>query len=334
MRTTPLNVLFTVDTEVYPLCPSWRTDGLQGDLARDIYGATPKGNFGIKYQADLLRQYGLKGVFFVEPLFACEAGIEPLAEVVDVLQSAGQEVQLHIHTEWLDDISDPPIAAKDVESIKDLDLTAQIDVLECALANLREAGAENVCAFRAGNYGANFDTLRALRACGIRYDSSYNYPFLGGHCELSIAGTPMLVQPREVEGVLEVPINCFRDYPGHYRHTQLCAISAREMRHALAAAYAQDWHTFVIVSHSFELLRNRRRKQPVAWADPDWTVINRFEWLCRYLADNNDRYRVVGFCDLPSPPAESTSRLDMAPLPTIARTTERVIGQAVRRLSF
>ena len=330
MRSTPLNVLFTVDTEVYPLCRSWRTDGLRGDMARDIYGATPKGNFGVKYQADILQRYGLKAVFFVEALFACAAGIEPLAEVVDILQSAGQEVQLHIHTEWLDHLSDPPVDAKEVENIKDLDLAMQTNVVECALANLRQAGAENVCAFRAGNYGANFDTLRALRKAGIRCDSSYNYPYLGRECGLQLADTPMLVQPREVEGVLEVPVNCFRDYPGHYRHTQLCAISAREMRHALAAAHAQDWHTFVIVSHSFELLRDRKR--PVPWGKPDWIVINRFEALCRYLADNRDRYQLVGFCDLPMPRAVSTSRLDLEPVLTMARTAERVIGQAVRRL--
>ena len=39
---------------------------LVGDLARDVYGATPVGDFGIKYQADLLAHHGLKGVFFVK----------------------------------------------------------------------------------------------------------------------------------------------------------------------------------------------------------------------------------------------------------------------------
>jgi hypothetical protein len=56
-----------------------------------------------------------------------------------------------------------------------------------------------LCAFRAGSYGANFDTLRALARNGILYDSSHNTCYLGYTCEMR---TPnLLLQPKKIDGV-------------------------------------------------------------------------------------------------------------------------------------
>jgi hypothetical protein len=99
-----LNVFITVDTEVYPLLPNWRETGLAGDIARDFDGQTSKGDFGLRYQLQMLNEYGLKAVYFVEPLFASAVGLEPLRKVVDLISKYGHEVQLHIHPEWLEHI--------------------------------------------------------------------------------------------------------------------------------------------------------------------------------------------------------------------------------------
>src|SRR5262245_32802828 len=96
-----LNVFITVDTEVWPLRSNWRTEGLGGDIARDIYGETSEGNVGLSYQLDILAKKGLEAVFLVEPLFAEVAGPEALAKIVNAVQDRGHEVQLHLHPEWL-----------------------------------------------------------------------------------------------------------------------------------------------------------------------------------------------------------------------------------------
>src|SRR6478609_6242763 len=96
-----LNVFITVDTEVWPLLPDWREAGLTRDIDRDIYGNTPSGSYGISYQMDVLDRHGLKGVFFVEPLFAEVAGRDRLRAIVAEIQGRGHEVQVHIHPEWL-----------------------------------------------------------------------------------------------------------------------------------------------------------------------------------------------------------------------------------------
>jgi len=325
-----LNTLYTVDTEVWPRCNNWKNEQLEKDIARDIYGATPKGQFGIQYQADMLNQYNLKGVFFVEALFACEVGITPLKRIVDTLQSSGHEVQLHIHTEWLK-FSEKKIlsSAKTASNMKDLSLNDQQNLIEIGLNNLHKAGADCISAFRAGNYGANNDTLKALANCGIKYDSSYNYPFLHDSCGLR--SDTAMTQPYQISDITEIPVSFFRDLPGHNRHVQLCAINSNEMINALNTAFQVDWNTFVIVSHGFELLKDR--KQASALVKPDWEVIKRFDSLCHFLSENNNMFDTVGFNDLPNTICQpSASVLKPSLWSTIPETCSRHISQARRRL--
>jgi len=325
----PLEVMITVDVEAWPRCPGWRDDALAGDLARDIYGVTPEGDFGIGYQVELLQRHGLKGVFFVEALMACEVGIEPLAKIVEVIQAAGSEVQLHIHTEWFEKMSEPLFGETRAYNIRELSQAQQEEVIGRAVENLKAAGADDVVAYRAGNFGADFTTLGALSRCGIRYDSSYNYSYLATECGLDV-GT-MMVQPAPLEGVWEYPVSSFRDYPGHYRPAQLCAVSGWEMQAALNTAYDNDWSNFVLVSHSFELLRDRKRALPHAY--PDWSVIHRFESLCEFLSNHRDRLQTIGFLDLKGePPHQQAKPLHPTLMPSTARTGARMLSQALRRL--
>lgn len=321
-----MNVLITIDTEVDPCQPDWRTTGLHTDILREVYGETPQGEFGIAYQMRLLNAHGLKGVFFVEALFACEVGIEPLREIVAAIQDAGHEVQLHLHPEWLSWIEQSPLPGRTGYNIREFTLDEQEVLIETGLAHLRAAGASNVCAFRAGNYGADFNTLTALARNGIAYDTSYNAAYLETDCGLRVDST--LKQPQQLHGVWEFPIAWFHDYRRHLRHAQLCACSFREMRAAMLAAWSQGWHSFVLVSHSFELLK--RRKQAGVPPLPDRIVIKRFERLCQFLDEHRDKFQTRGFAEIKKEDIFSSctakplrSRLD--------RTAGRIAEQLLRR---
>ena len=65
------------------------------------------------------------------------------------------------------------------------------------------ANAPAPVAFRAGNYGANDDTLRALATLGITYDSSHCPALVGGACQISLG--PDDRDPELHHGVIEVP---------------------------------------------------------------------------------------------------------------------------------
>jgi hypothetical protein len=290
-QVTPLNVLVTVDTEWWPPTAHWTGANWQEHLRRDIYGVTAQGEYGLTYQLDVLDAHSLKAVFHVESLFACAIGIEPLAEIVQQIQNRGHEVQLQIHSEWLRWMPDPIVPSRTGNDLKDYTEDEQFLLLARGLENLRQAGAVDVCAFRAGNYGADFATLRALARNGILFDTSYNACYLDASCGLRLPDP--LFQPTVIEGICEVPITFFEDFPGHYRHVQLSACSYREIRQALL--HSLKWHrkTLVLVSHSFELIR--RDSSPLV---PDRIAVRRFSRLCRFLAANRDRFRTVGFLDL------------------------------------
>jgi hypothetical protein len=322
-----VNVFITVDTEVWPHYPSWRETALSKDIDLDVFGRTQAGEFGISYQMDILNRYELKAVFFVEALFACVVGLDSLRRIVGTVQEKGHEVQLHLHTEWLEWMDPSSLPGRRGQNLKDFSEEEQLLLISQGLQNLRNCGVRDICAFRAGNYGANFDTLRALARIGVRYDTSHNSCYLDRECGLR---TPdLLTQPRLIHGTYEFPISFFTDWLGHYRHAQLCACSSGEMENALIDASKQGWYSFVLISHSFELIKGR--KGMVKEGFPDRIVIRRFENLCRFLADNKDKFRTTGFSEVDPEtiPAIQKSQLLCS---SIDRTAWRLVEQLARKV--
>ncbi|HVT88189.1 MAG TPA: hypothetical protein VHD56_05005 [Tepidisphaeraceae bacterium] len=321
-----LNVFITIDTEAWP-SKNWREAGLQPDFDLDVYGKTSDGEFGVGYQMDVLDAHQLKAVFFIEALSAPIVGMDRLRQLVQFIQGRGHEVQLHVHSEWLEWLNPSPLPGRTGQNLKDFSLDEQARLVAAGLGNLQACGATDVCAFRAGNYGANLDTLAALARHGIRYDTSHNTCYLESDCGMKDAG--ILLQPKQINGVCEIPISFFEDWPGHYRHAQLCACSAAEMENALMQAWRAGWFSFVLVSHGFELIRDR--KHPLRPARSDSTVVRRFHRVCEFLNHNRDKFRTSGFSDLD--PA-AIPHIDAArPLRSrIGRTVKRVGEQLLRRI--
>lgn len=322
-----LKVFLTIDTEVWPQTPHWRESGLSEDIRRDIHGTTLEGEFGLSFQIDLLNEHGLKAVFFVESLFACAVGLDPLRKIVGMIQDGGHEVQLHIHTEWLTKMTESVLPGRTGQNLKDFSEDEQALLIARGIQNLRNCGVRNLCAFRAGNFGANFDTLHALSQNGILYDTSHNTCYLDSNCGMR---TPdLLLQPEQMHGVYEFPISFFSDWPGHYRHVALCACSWQELKGVLLRAWKRGWYSFVLVSHSFELIKQRNQFGKPASAN--WIVVKRFKRLCRFLADNRDRFHTAVFSEIAQDtiPAVVPSR----PLRSgVHRTAGRFVEQLVGRV--
>lgn len=328
-----LNVFLTVDTEIWPFSTGWPTVPLastHSDFTAEvgfyIHGNTGRGSFGVPFQLACLKEHGLHATYFVESLFAGVAGLKPLKEIVSLIQDQGQEVQLHAHTEWLGEIRDPALPSHFRQYIRQFSEAEQTAIIRRAAANLREAGAINVCAFRAGSFGANFDTLRALAAQDIRFDSSHNTCLLNAECGLDTGY--LLTQPQLMEGVYEFPMSYFRDYPGHYRHAQLCACSFGEMTEALLGAWRAGWHAFVILLHGSELLGERKSfSKPAA---PNTIIVRRFRKLCGFLANNTDKFRTAVFSEIE--PATIPQQRALPPLESaVHRTAWRVAEQLAGR---
>ncbi|MDG2185913.1 MAG: hypothetical protein P8K79_09560 [Mariniblastus sp.] len=316
-----LRVFITIDTEFWPRKEYRVADDYIDDFQRDIHGRTPEGDFGLTFQLEMLRRFDLRAVCLVEALHPYAVGHEPLKEIVELVLDGGHDVQLHLHTEWLNWMSKSLLPGRSGQNMHDFSLDEQSLLIASGLAAMKECGAGRICAFRAGNYGADNQTLQALAQNDILYDTSHNTAYLDSTCRIQTEEVPL--QPGRLDGVLEVPISFFRDFR-KCRHAQFQACSSSELEYALLEAWEKGWESFVIVSHSFELIRRGDANRP---SRPDPIVLRRFERFCHFLSENRDKFETCTFADLPkfndSRDSDSTP-IRMKPFYTCGRIFEQL----------
>jgi peptidoglycan/xylan/chitin deacetylase (PgdA/CDA1 family) len=312
----------TIDTELSAgLFQKYGADGFQKNFDHSIAGKTPSGDYGVFYQMDVFDRYGMKAVFFVDPMPALIWGTDAIADIVGPIVARGHDVQLHLHPEWLQFARDAnPLSGRTGKNIKDFSYEDQVMLLQFAKSALMKAGAPEPVAFRAGNYGANDDTLRALQAVGIRYDSSVTPGFARSDCAISLPSSCNTVT--EYHGVIEVPISYVSGQKDN-RHAQLTALSSHEICAALR--YSRDYgaQQFTLVSHSFELLSRDRMSE-------NKILTRRFENFCRKVASMEGIYTAT-YSNYP-PAIENgafAAILPHNPVRTIRRLAEQAISNAL-----
>jgi peptidoglycan/xylan/chitin deacetylase (PgdA/CDA1 family) len=316
-----LDVFFTVDVEIW--CDGWTDlDAKFPEAFRKyVYGRTARGDFGMTYQADMLRDHGMTGVFFVEPLFSGRFGGAPLAEIVGLLNERDQETQLHLHTEWVDEWKEPllPGYPSKRQYLRQFTHQEQVTLIAAGQRLLERAGGAAPCAFRAGGCGFDIRTLSALRQVGIRFDSSYNATASGA--DSGLLPGQIVVEPVDYEGVTEYPVTVFADGSGGLRPAQLGACSFAEIEGLLWQALDSGRLAFVLLSHNFELLN--RRSHSV-----DRYVLERFRKLISFLDQHRDCFAVRGFRDL----QQRVANVQPAPLRSpLWKTGARYVEQLLRR---
>ncbi|HSW08974.1 polysaccharide deacetylase family protein [Aquabacterium sp.] len=317
-----MNVYLSFDVEVW--CNGWSQldERFPAAFERYVYGRSSRGEYALPKTLEILQRNGLRGVFFVEPLFAARFGQSYLARIVRMIEAAGQDVQLHLHPEWTDEIR-PPIL--DDVSVKRQHLSFYTPDEQTALIRFGKQLLETetgrpVSAFRAGSFAANAGTYGALRRNGITVDSSINEAWSGSAADIDAGQRCAL--PGLIDGVVSYPLTVFRDGFGRLRPAQVGACSFAEMRAALSGAADRGREHFVIVSHNFEMLRPGS-------SEPDNIVVRRFETLCAWLSAQRDRFRVGSF-----PLSTGTAGADRPVRPSAGpwATGWRFAEQALRRL--
>lgn len=315
-----LDVFLTVDTEIW--CDGWNNIDTKFPSAfnKYIYGKTASGDYGLPFQLRLLKEHDLKAVFFVEPLFATRFGVDALQEIVGMIKDQGQSVELHLHTEWIDEAIQPlfPHIKEKREHIKYFDYPQQCELISLGKELLQQAGCKIIRAFRAGSFGANDDTIKAVEFNNIGIDSSYN--FCMDDCEITMFDD--IQQSVQHGNITEVPMSTFVDGLQRRRHVQLTACSYAELASSLQQAHQHAWNSFVLLSHSSELLKPNSNKH-------DRIAVRRFEKLCHLLADNTQKFKTCDFEDLQIKfPQIESPLLQVGRLPTLQRYYE----QSVRRV--
>jgi hypothetical protein len=332
-----MRVYITVDTEVWPvnsggwpMKPLPASYGCEREIAAYYYGETNRGTYGLPYQVDMLRRHGLVATYFIDPLFSYALGIDVLRRVIDVVESGGQKVALHLHPEWLTDPRCRGLGLPEFRGplISQYPVEVQRQLIRTGMQRLREAGATPLSAFRSGSWGGDLSTLQALAAEGVRIDCSLNAHILDSLP--SLATREELHEPTPIEGVLEYPLTRIDDRSTpRGRPLSFVGVSWSELRFALQQCKADGRENVVIVMHSNEFVQTERLwgAGPVR---PRRNVVARFERFCDFMGRDGCIARTAWFDDVAMQPPAVTRRFGL-PKSTLLRTLPRLGSQFIHR---
>jgi peptidoglycan/xylan/chitin deacetylase (PgdA/CDA1 family) len=260
-----------VDTETF------RVGGRLLPFGTHLYAELPEGTFGVQKIMELCDKHGAKATFFVDVYMHHKYGEAPVAELCQRIDQSGHDVQLHAHPSWLPD--------KPSELICDFPLNRQIEILAEGKDLIEKWIGKAPVAFRAGAYGANLDTIRALKINGFRVDSSY-FP-LNRNCELSRQlDKGCLNRSFYIEDVLEIPITTYWLWNSLSTHknskVDVNACSWAELRNVVPQLTSSSVDYIVLFLHSFSFVYWDPRGNHLV---PSHGPLKRFESLLTLIRD-------------------------------------------------
>ena len=258
-----MNVFLTIDVETYT-----------GDYTSDVDGHGK----GLPYILERLNKFKIGATFFVEALAATRWGIEPIRDICALIMDFGQDIQLHIH---------PKVAKIDKIRIIDDRLwkynkDTQKRLIEVGLGILDKCGVENVIAFRAGDLAANIDTLAVMEEVGLYLSSNRDLDMKSSiHTRIN-DHFPITNDISKRGNIIDIPVTAFRSaFPfidGRYRHFEICALGAGEMKGALFQMMKTGYQCAGVLTHPSEFFRSSEKESQFIGKN-----CRRFEALLKYL---------------------------------------------------
>ncbi len=224
-----------------------------------IYCKTASGEYGINFLMDCFDKYGYKGLFFVDVAEAWEYGQEPIEKVIKHIVSRGHEVGVHLHPDRMGD--------KDRKFLWQYSYDEQYEMIKKCTDFYRRAVGKFPKSFRAGRYGADDNTVKALASLGYEIDMSYFYR----RKTCRISKQESINGLFQMEGLIEVPVTSYKSFQffKYVRHDKLdFSMPFSEFQHVLKKAKKEN--SVAICSfflHSFSLVNWRK--------DPDHPKANK-----------------------------------------------------------
>ena len=246
---------------------------------------------------DIAESYDIRLTFFVEVLNKYYFGENETKKVCEYILNRGHDVQLHLHPNYLNFTLNNPLEKTYSDLIGTYPLEKQIELIKEAIEILIRNGVSRPIAFRAGCFGANEETLQALKAVGLLIDSSYNKAYVGDTCLLDNKGLNDLTYLNEI---WEFPITNFVEStklrPNRFKPLDINGVNFQEMKYVLNQAKEGGLHNITIILHSFSFLK----PYDVQYSKvrPRGNVIQRFKKLCQFLEENTRLFEVRTFSSI------------------------------------
>jgi peptidoglycan/xylan/chitin deacetylase (PgdA/CDA1 family) len=266
--------IITIDTETF------RVNGRVLPFATHHYAELPNGAFGVQRIIDTCDQYGAKATFFVDVYMHRHYGESDVATLCQRIDGAGHDVQLHAHTSWM------PESHSGL--IKEFPLDRQIEIVAEGKQLIHKWTGKAPVGFRAGAYGANLDTMRALKANDFTVDSSY-FPF-HVNCDLSKQlNNRFLNQTFPLEGLLEIPVTTYWLLKGQNKQKNskidVNACSWLELKRVVGILSKSSIQYIILFLHSFSFVRWDQNGENL---QPQLRPLRRFELLLKFIREELD----------------------------------------------
>lgn len=281
-------VMITVDTE-HSIGGAFNNPLLKpvGNGKR-IYGRIGGIEYGIPLIMDIADRYRIPLTFFVEVFNKYYFGEKETRDVCEYILKRGHDVQLHLHPCWLNFKSGDPNSKKYSDHMSSYNFEIQTEMIGEGKELLSRYCGKPPVAFRAGNYGADANTLKAVKANGMDIDSSYNAAF-PNHSKNITRGS--INDAVDIHGTLELPITNFIEaiplLGKRYKPMDLNGVSYREIQTVLEqSCVGQGPKHITLILHSFSFLKSK----DVQYENCTFRhyVVKRFENLCQYLDEHKD----------------------------------------------
>ncbi len=307
--------------ELRPVPPRRAVMGQYGDKA-----------YGLPLITGILKASDLAATFFVET-FMEEQGYPGEAEsICQYLLERGHDVQLHIHPNHKHyGLKQSGRPFRFTDSLVELSAEERLALLREGAARIERWMGRAPAAFRAGNMAASEDVLRQLPAAGIRIDSSYTFPYLGGQC--GFKDRDPYNGSRWYGDVLELGLSGFRlpKLPGlaAAKPLDLVGISFEECRRAVESICGAGADA-VLILHSFSLFKVRNVQYDGGRLN--YIVARRFRRLCEWLDRRRADYPAYTFSDLAAAVAEKRYEAKSVP-PCRLSGLRAVVRKAVQAVN-
>lgn len=276
-------VIITIDTEI-----GEKAKFSEHGFDNFVMGKVNNEHYGVPKIVEILGSYGYKAEFFVDVYEFNYYGKKKYEKLCQYLRDEGHGVQLHTH----------PSYAYDVNRVNmhQYSLDEQIKIISDGMNMIKKWTGVQPIAHRAGGYGANNDTLRALKENNIKIDSSFYYKHSNCKIQLNITNEPVIF-----DNVLEIPVTVIKKnysllyIPIPFQHQWLKLdinlLSLEDLKSSLIKVKSK--YIIIFLHSSSFILRDRTllNIKGVNYED-----LNKFEQLLYHIYENS--YEVTVFSNM------------------------------------
>ena len=289
----PLEVTITIDT-VFSIGGAFN-DPSKRPVAEPIALCEIDGKgHGVDFLLDTFNQYDIKATFFVECLNYYYFGDQPMKSIVEKIQSAGQDPQLHIHPSWLKYYKDDDFTTWETnDSCAGRDYQELKKIFEYSIEIFERWVGKRPDAIRTGNLEADINNYKDMSELKIPIASN-----IGLGVWKPDDGELWLESGRtKIFDVMEVPIFTYqdKDLMGQVpaKSLQITSCSWPEMKYLLLKARKKGIENIVILTHPFEFIK----KKDIHYSQIIRNRVNqeRLEKLCSFIKEHDQDFTSADF---------------------------------------